>query len=68
MTNVENPGVICSPVFGNGIGGLRDMSNAEVTLAAADVLGVLAATGNNPGTRCAIREDKHATMNDTTET
>jgi hypothetical protein len=66
---VENPGVICSPVAGNGIRGLRGMMSnaAEVALTPAlgdgdgDILG-----GNNPGKIREMTEDKHATMNDTT--
>lgn len=79
MTNVANPGVICSPVDGYVNGGLRAARNkAEVTvvtlefdleiilIAVALVVGGEVFAGNKPGTRNARMEDMQATMNDTT--
>jgi len=70
---VENPGVICSPVEGNGIGGLLTASRivearaapgveAEIVLVA---LGGGTATGNRLGMRRARMEEMQATMKDT---
>ena len=65
-TNVENPGLICSPVSGKGIRGLLGArSNVEVTLA-GEGEGESEGSGNNPGKRSAMMDDKHATMKDTT--
>lgn len=72
MTNVENPGAICSPVVGNGIRGFRAArSKADVTLVSGLEDGVVFGgagldAGNSPGKRRTRTEDNDVTMKDTT--
>ena len=68
-TNVENPGAICSPVAGNGIRGRLGVRSVAEIMCVWEGNGEAdgeAASGNKPGKRSAIMEDKHATMKDTT--
>jgi hypothetical protein len=68
-TNVENPGVICSPVAGNGIRGLLGARSDAEVMCVREGNGegdAEAASGNNPGKRSAMMEDKQATMKDMT--